>query len=564
MSYTTSKTGIAKFVERCIANGLEHVVCSPGSRNAPLIIAFDKHPQIKTHVIHDERSAAFYALGMALGLKKPVAVTCTSGSALTNYYPAVAEAYYQCVPLIILSADRPEEWVNHGDGQTIMQKEIYGRHVHSFETIEENFDENGDDSTRIDNAFSIANGNWKGPVHFNFPIEEPLYETVETTFDSIEFLPEKTQSYTFQENDLKLIKDRWVKAKKKMILCGQMNEPGRLRQLLHELAGDSSVLVLVENTANVVSSRFVHCIDRTLVAISSDEISAYQPDLLISLGGAVISKKIKTFLRNAPPEHWKVGHEFPEMDTYRCKTKSFECRPDEFIACLLDLDLPGSHSTYGNKWKQKDFQIMDSLTDFYDELEFCDLKAYEVLLDMIPEDTFLHMGNSSVVRYCQLFDPVASIKYFANRGTSGIDGSTSTAFGVALSRPDKLHVFITGDVSFFYDSNALWNTELPENMIIILINNGGGGIFRIIDGPSTSDQLQKYFEARHNFSAEFLCKAYNVAYCVVDNSLSLEREFERLLTDERKQASLMEVCTANLENERVLKRFFTYVGECFK
>ena len=554
---TTAKSGITQFIHACLSNGLNHFVCSPGSRNAPLIIALAEHPDVKTFVIHDERSAAFYALGMALELKSPVAVVCTSGSAMLNYYPAVAEAYYQSVPLVVISADRPSEWINEGDGQTIVQNGVYANHIRSEKTIPEIESIKLVDD--VNEAFDLGNGKWKGPIHFNCPLSEPLYELNEISYKKPTIRTPDVSQFTF--DDLDFIKDKWINSSKKMVLVGQMPMNERLKNFLNHLSSDGDVAVLVENTSNLTSNKFVDCIDRTLTNISDDEIGNFQPNLLITLGGAIISKKIKQFLRDTKlSENWKVGFEFPKMDTYKSLSKSFECSPSVFIEELLKIEKPIDISNYGSKWKQKDFLVQSKLESYMPTVPYSDLKVFETVLDFIPDESYLHMSNSSVVRYCQLFNSVASINYYCNRGTSGIDGSSSTASGVALMSPSKLNVLITGDVSFFYDSNALWINKLPSNLKIILINNGGGGIFRFIDGPSKTNQLEDYFEAKHKFRAEHICKAFNLDYKEVSSGEELEfqvQEFLNLKQDER--PSLLEINTPFNVNGEVLKSYFNFI-----
>lgn len=554
---TTAKSGITQFIKECLNNGLNQFVCSPGSRNAPIIIALDEHPDVKTIVIHDERSAAFYALGMALELKSPVAVVCTSGSAMLNYYPAVAEAYYQSVPLVIISADRPSEWINQGDGQTIVQTGVYVNHIHSEKTISEI--ESNELIKDVNEAFDIGNGDWKGPIHFNCPLSEPLYEVKEIEYINPEVRAPKLSNFIFENNAY--IENKWINSSKKLVLVGQMNLDERLKNFLIHLSGDGDVAVLVENTSNLTYSKFIDCIDRTLTNITEDEITSFQPDLLITLGGAIISKKIKQFLRESKlVENWNVGYEFPEMDTYQSLTKSFQCKPSDFIEELLKIEKPIDISNYGSKWKQKDFQVQSKIESYLPTLPFSDLKVFETVLDFMPDETNLHMSNSSVVRYCQLFNSVDSINYYCNRGTSGIDGSTSTAFGIASMSTEKLNVLITGDISFFYDSNALWNNKLPSNLKVILINNGGGGIFRFIDGPSKTDQLEDYFEAKHNFKAEHICKAFNVEYNEVNDLKELESIIQDFLNStETGSPSLLEINTPSDLNGEVLKSYFNFI-----
>lgn len=558
---STNKSGIKFLIDALIANGITRIVCSPGSRNAPIVIAADVHPQMNTTVVHDERVAGFYALGMSLGSNEPVAVVCTSGSAVVNYFPAVTEAFYQSVPLVVISADRPSEWVNHGDGQTIMQKGVFGNHVLASSEVNESGSQE-EIYRLVEETMLKSNGFQKGPVHFNCPLTEPLYDLEEYESNFIE----KRNSFT-QDNfevDYKSLSEEWNKVKKVMILCGQHSKSQYLNELLNIIADDSSVAVLVENTSNISSKSFVHCIDRTLAGIEND--TDYQPDLLISIGGAIISKKIKKFLRASKgAKHWKVGYEFPDMDTYRLERTSYQTSPEKFFKGLLEQDLKSHKSSFGYNWRKLNMQIQTYLEQEHvvQNSPYSDLSVIDVVLDCIPEGSNIHMANSSLVRYCQLFDPIRSMTYFSNRGTSGIDGSTSTACGIALSQTNKLNVLLTGDVSFFYDSNALWRAERIKNLRIILVNNGGGGIFRIIPGPSGATQLENYFEAHHSANAKGICEAYNVGYMAATGIAEIENSMAEFF-QESDDVKLLEIFTPRMDNAEVLNTFFNNITNKFK
>ena len=558
---TTSKSGISRFIENCVAQGMKHVVASPGSRNAALVIAIDNHPEIEAIVVPDERSAAFFAIGMAQQLKAPVGVVCTSGSAMLNYYPAVAEAFYQSIPLVVITADRPKEWVNHGDGQTIVQSGVYTNHIRAEVEVEEEVgtEEYLQFDAKIAAAFAKATGSWKGPIHFNCPITEPMYGTVKKPEMNV---PGKETETPFElsEDALSKLKESWNSSKKRMILCGQMDyNPGVLNALI-DLCEDASVAVLVENTSNLVHPKFNHCIDRSLSAIAPEEIEDFQPDFLLTIGGAVVSKRIKNFLRNSPIQtHWRVGGAFPEMDTYRHLKYSAAMEPAPFLRALLDMERTMHPTQFGWKWKQRDFTNQEKVPEILSSAPYSDLTVFDIVLDSIPDNAHLHMANSSVVRYCQLFDPIKSIRYYSNRGTSGIDGSSSTAAGASFAKSNELHVLITGDLSFFYDSNAFWNDSVKQNLRVVVINNGGGGIFRIIDGPGSTSQLEKYFETQHKASVKGICEAYDLEYDSADSLEEVEAGMVRLLTVETSgRPAVLEIFTPNELNDGVLKQFFAH------
>ena len=559
---SSNKLIVQKIVSACESYGIKHIVVCPGSRNAPFSIAFDNHPAFSTYVVHDERSAAFFALGMIDQLGSPVAIVCTSGSAIQNFSPAVSEAFYRQLPLVVISADRPKNWIDQGDGQTIRQSNVL--RDHAMYVTELSDDTESDEyswyaNRELNQAFSQVTNPWKGPIHINVGLHEPLYdvqEVKESTFSKVEFVA--TENIIDKEILSNLRKEISGKV---LVLCGQMNRNDSLQKILADFAENTNVAVLVENTSNLSDTRFVHCIDRTLNLISEGEIEKFIPDLLITLGDAVVSKKIKTFLRkNKPKQHWKIGYAFPHMDTYQSVTHIFQTDAVSFFKQILSEQSEIHSNNYGSLWRQKDYLAKDKSVEFLDHVEFSDLQVFDYIFQYLPEKSILHMANSSVVRYCQLFDPIPGIDFYGNRGTSGIDGSTSTAVGASVANQDKLHVLITGDVSFFYDSNALWNNYLGKNLRVILINNSGGGIFRIIPGPSTSPQRDTFFEATHETNAEGLCKSFNVNYQAVNSIFALQTVLTDFFTESLNQRpKVVEIFTPREKNAEVLDEYFQFI-----
>lgn len=558
---TTNHTHIAHLAELCVFHDIHHIVISPGSRNAPLIIAFDEHPDIKTYLIHDERSAAFFALGLADALQKPVAVVCTSGSAPLNYAPAIAEAYYRNVPLLILTADRPIALVDQGDGQTIRQKNVFANYIKaSFELPDFSLTEASLKKSNeiIHNAFNELCSVAQGPVHINIPLSEPLYVTEE-----LQSMPERKPlvavSAVLSDTQKNYIEHSWKKFKKKLIIVGQKNAEKSFLKKLEPLLNQPDVAVLVENTSNLYHfGKIVHCIDRTLAFIGEEEFDKFQPDLLISTGGAVISKKIKAFFRsNKPAENWRVGNYLFEEDTYQSLTKSFAVDATDFLDFVGNIDYP-AESNFGNHWKQKDFLAQEKHLDFLSQTKWCDLKVFEILLDAIPENSVIHMGNSSVVRYCQLFNPIESCRYFSNRGVSGIDGSTSTAAGYASVNSNQLNVMISGDISFIYDSNALWNNHLTSNFRIVVMNNGGGGIFKILEG-SNSVKQKDYFFSPYNADIEKLTRAFDIEYLSASNENELNAVMPAFFSRQFDKPVVLEIKTFSQNNADVLKDYFNFL-----
>lgn len=562
MSLSSSKKGVQLLVSHLNHLEVKHVVISPGSRNAPLIVAFNQHPHFETIVIPDERCAAFHALGMAQQLEKPVVLICTSGSAVLNYYPAVAEALYQNVPLMVISADRPIDWIDQGDGQTIRQENVLKNHVLYYTQLRENHHNDTDswyNSREIAAAYHACNGKVKGPVHINFPFTEPLYgkepmdETIAGLLPSV--IIDGRQHVPAEEEVV--LRSVWKSAEKVMVLVGQHLPNPRLLTALKNLNNLPNVVIMTENTSNMTDRDFVQCIDRTLNGISEEGKSDFAPELLITIGGAIVSKKIKQFFRTYQPKHhWKIGNEFPYMDTYQALTRSLLVEEADFIEALEKYPSE-TNSNFGAKWKQMDFIQEEKAQEYLFQLEtFCDLKVFEFLLDYVPEDSHLHLANSSVIRYSQLFNPVRSLNYWCNRGTSGIDGSISTAAGASWITQEKWHTLIVGDMSFFYDSNAFWSTLKLANFRIFLINNGGGDIFNIIPGPDTTDELKENFVYKHQFKAEGICASYGVRYFKAGSLDEIEQQMEEFYAyDPQQGACVMEIFTNNVENSRELKKF---------
>ena len=494
-------------IQLCNNHNIQHIVISPGSRNAPLTIGFTNHDFFDCYSIVDERSAGFFALGIAQQLQQPVALVCTSGSALVNYFPAVTEAFYSRIPLVVISADRPEHLVNIGDGQTITQPHIFGAHVLYEANLEMAFKKSflkaiKSNNSLIEKALHIANTQ-SGPVHINVPFPEPLYDTIE--IDEQESKPDKiklkSNTFSLSKTDHK----KWNSSKRKMILVG-VNPPHSVQETyLKLLAEDPSIIVLTETTSNLHHPDFFPSIDQLISPLDSTDFETLQPDLLLTFGGMIVSKKIKTFLRTNPPKtHWHIDP-VSANDTFFCLTKHFKRDVNTFFDALSSFDATPIVSIYFETWNHVKVRRQQKHKKYLKSISFSDFMAFDKILKQIPDNYMLQSGNSSTIRYLQLFNLNKTLTVFCNRGTSGIDGSTSTAIGAATVSENPT-VFITGDLSFFYDSNALWNNYTPSNFRIIIINNRGGGIFRILPGNKNSKNFSTFFETNHDLTAEPISK----------------------------------------------------------
>jgi 2-succinyl-5-enolpyruvyl-6-hydroxy-3-cyclohexene-1-carboxylate synthase len=537
-------------IEICLAKGIKNIVISPGSRNAPLTIGFVNNPEFNCYSIADERCAAFFALGIAQQTQKPVAVVCTSGSALLNYYPAFAEAFYSQIPLIVLSADRPQSKIDIGDGQTIRQENVFKNHSLYNANLTETASVEND--LKINKAINIAFAQ-KGPVHINAPFEEPLYQTVSK-------LEVDVTISAFAKRQKKLSMDViieyaaiWNASKKKLILVGE-NKPNKMdAEIIESLAKDDSVVVMTETTSNLYHPSFLNNIDTIITPFSNEEFKDFQPDILITFGGMVVSKRIKAFLRKyQPTHHWHIDT-LRAYDTYGCLTQHFKVNPNQFFNQFLPHAVP-IQSDYRSTYEEVAVLRKRKHQEYLKSIPFSDFKAFEKIIPSLPKGSMLQLSNSSAIRYAQLFDLNSSITVFCNRGTSGIDGSTSTAIGAAVANK-KPAVLISGDVGFLYDSNALWNEYIPKNFKIILINNGGGGIFRILPGHEETPVFNTFFETSHCLTAEQLAKMYGFEYSIASDENSLSKSLNDLYAQNEKP-SILEVFTPTRENDKILLQYF--------
>ena len=537
-------------IEICLAKGITTIIISPGSRNAPLTIGFVNNPAFQCYSIADERAAGFFALGIAQQTNQPVALVCTSGSALLNYYPAFAEAFYSQIPLIVISADRPQSKIDIGDGQTIRQENVFENHSLFNANLHE--DVSTENDLIINEAINTAITD-KGPVHINAPFEEPLYETISELSVTVNIVAAANVTQPISIEDVSEFATIWNNSTKKMILVG-VNEPNAINlNIIDAFAKDESVVVLTETTSNLHHPTFINNIDTIITPFTNADFENFRPEILVTFGGMVVSKRIKAFLRKYKPKHhWHIDS-LRAYDTFGALTKHFEVDPNAFF----NIFLPLTNAIESNYFLQLDaVKALRKLKSniYLDKIPFSDFKVFEKVMQCLPKDSQLQISNSSAIRYAQLIAVDPSIEVYCNRGTSGIDGSTSTAIGAAVANY-KQTVFITGDIGFLYDSNALWNNYIPKNFKIILINNGGGGIFRILPGHEESPVFNTFFETSHCLTAEHLAKMYGFEYSIASDEGSLATSLTALYLQNEKP-SILEIFTPTLKNDSILLQYF--------
>ncbi|MEM9896090.1 MAG: 2-succinyl-5-enolpyruvyl-6-hydroxy-3-cyclohexene-1-carboxylic-acid synthase [Bacteroidota bacterium] len=524
----------------CHQLGVNHAVLSPGSRNAPITISFARHSSIKKYMIPDERSAGFIALGIAQEANEPVVLCCTSGTALLNYGPAVAEAYYRQIPLLVLSADRPPHLIDQRDGQTIRQFEALKNHVkQSYKVpIVKGEPEASSFSHQIIEAFYTALSEPKGPVHINIPFDEPFYPQEDQQLNFEEHIALKIHA-TPEEIDYDAIRQTIQNCGTSAVLVGQTIPDENLQEKLSILSGEVPVL------GGPLSN--VHCSIQHVDGFISANKTQLCPDLLITTGLSILSKNLKGFLRaNKPLVHIHCDPAEVEIDTFQTNPILVKAQ----VSDLLDnIELP-TDPTYLAQWNQEEKAASDKLNNF--KGAYSEVAAYKRIHEAIPEDTCLHLSNSMPVRYADLFGKSAKAQVFSNRGTSGIDGCTSTALGTSLIS-QKQNLLITGELAFLYDRNAFFNQLDVSNLKIIVLNNKGGGIFRLIPGPSKQPELEDYFETRHNFDCRHLCGEHDIRYFSATDFESLDKSLDGFFELENTSA-LLEVFTDPVNNQKVYQQ----------
>lgn len=552
---TTNHEMCRALAELSVAHGVRYAVLSPGSRNAPLLVAFARETGIKHYVVIDERVAAFMALGMASRLQEPVALVCTSGTALLNYAPAVAEAYYRHVPLIVISADRPDEWIDQDDSQTIRQRGIFTPFIKASYhlPVEEENELNMWYATRVVNeALLTAKASCPGPVHINVPLREPLCGTSEYVPGQYRVMQMMKPLRQLAAADLAVLTTEFARHDKIMVFVSQLSPSPAMQSALSHIAALPQVMVLTESVSNVQDTRFIPTVDRVLTAIDNSEKTDFAPSLLITLGGAPISRMAKVFLRRyTPAVHWRIGGEQHIIDTMQCLT----CQIDADPAWLMEqlAQCPPCDSGYAAMWKNREARAGSLHDEFVENTPWCALRAYSILMPSIPRDISLHLSNGTSVRYAQLFNTPQVARTYSNRGVSGIDGSTSTAIGSACA-DDGTTLLITGDMSFVYDAGGLATGYATPRFKIVVLCNGGGGIFRFIKGPSDLPELEECFEVKRRIPVEGYAALYGFRFF---KAASVEELYDVLprFWAEDKQPAMLAIETDGVTDAAVLRAY---------
>lgn len=542
--------------------GVSDAVVCPGSRNAPIVHNLSVCEAIRCRPVTDERSAAFYALGLAIATRRPTVVCVTSGSALLNAMPAVAEAAYQHVPLIVISADRPQQWIDQLDGQTIPQPDALGRFVRKAVQLPEphNDEERWLCRRLVNEAIHLATCRQGAPVHINVPISEPLFEF------SIEQLPQLSRfnnikRAVFKDASMDM-PDAFHEAKRPMIVIGQLAHGTVSHETIRSLSEKYVVMSEPLSNPSYMTIHFDEAIryivsDNSSINDDEDDKTAYYPDYVVYVGDTLVSKPARRFLRNAKAPSCLITPNAADIhDPLMTLTDIVECDSDSINALLASLcDAPDTDERcrFHDRW-QSFLDACAAHADAYapEYSQMATVKYFEEQLADLDIDICVHYANSSAVRLACIY---AQHYVWCNRGVNGIEGSLSTAAGFSLATPD-MTICVIGDLSFFYDQNALWNSNLRGNLRIILLNNRGGGIFRQLPGLSDSPAADDLVMASHENTAQGICTQNDIGYLSAKNMDEMQIGVVTLLTRESERPMLLEVFTDSNDDVKALEKYF--------
>jgi len=498
----TSYNWCLSLFHQFVSNGVQHVAISPGSRSTPLSIAADSTEGLETSIHLDERAGSYFALGLAKATSKPVILICTSGTAAVNYHPAVVEAFYSGVPLIIISADRPPELQNRGAPQTIDQIELYGKHVRGF------FQTTVPSESTQENAITLATDALKqslkpfpGPVHINCPLREPL-EPSDVPFSQFEVSNHLEIS---QETDISEL-EKFLGYEKGLIVVGPMETDPSTCNKISELGNITGWPVVADPASSMRNGPHV----KNCVLISSGEhifrsswIKKHSPDLIIQMGRMPTSKGYKLFLNEIGCENIICTDElgfFPDPENVA--THKVTISPNSLAKGLTQLAKKNEQTDWNKSWGDAEMVASIAIRELVGNSVFDEAGTAMCLEESLPEESCIFVSNSMPIRDLDAFLPssLKRLKVFANRGANGIDGVISTAAGVSKGFSGVPTILFTGDLAFLHDLSGFTSLRrLGSNLTIVVVDNNGGGIFSFL--PIVENEgvnFQKLFHTPHD------------------------------------------------------------------
>ncbi|MEY8346519.1 2-succinyl-5-enolpyruvyl-6-hydroxy-3-cyclohexene-1-carboxylic-acid synthase [Niallia circulans] len=528
-------------ISELVKNGVEHAVISPGSRSTPISLLLAEEEDIKLHVHIDERSAAFFALGIAKASKKPTVLVCTSGTAAANYFPAIVEAKISRIPLIVLTADRPHELRDVGAPQAIDQLDLYGKHVKWF--MEMSTPDNSPGMIRYAKtvgarAVAMAKQHPSGPVHVNIPLREPLIpdlnnlERYRSEDQETRTIQIKTGEFTIHDSyfhDLAASLEA-EEERKGIIICGEIDKEDFSLKILQlaEITGFPIIADPLSQLRSKSADKDV-VIDTYDTFLRNERIkSLLKPDIVIRFGSMPISKPLTIFLReNEKAKQIVIDGGSGYRDPNQLTTEMVYCEEGYFCEQLSSFVSPCSINHYLNKWIEINEKTKKELTKIAEIKEMSEAKLFHCLGEMIPNKAVLFVGNSMPIRDLDTFfhKQKKQVTIIANRGANGIDGTISTALGVGVIKQPLF--LIVGDLTFFHDLNGLILSELYQLPItVILINNNGGGIFSFLPQVELPRHFELLFGTPLNIDFKHAVEMYKGQYQLVNSWNHLEILFQ--------------------------------------
>lgn len=550
----------ANFVDELINNGVEHVIISPGSRSTPLALAFSEHEGIREWVIIDERSAAFFALGLAKQTKSAVALVCTSGTAVANYFPAVVEAHYSRVPLILLTADRPHELRDVGAPQAIDQLHLFGNYVKWFQEMaipEASVEMLSYVRQKASRSVYIAQEGNPGPVHLNFPFREPL--TLDFSLEGIwEHKAYSENSYRYPLDGKKQLTldqleafiNRLKGKQKGLIVCGPQGDDEIFPEKVAELAEQWRLPILADPLSQLRTGRHSKGnIIETYDALLKNEAirERFKPDFIIRFGAMPVSKSYLFFIKeNKNVPQFIVENHSGYREPTGNVTDFIFADPVHFCEGLLELDKPNFSYEWLQEWQAMNETAKNHLLTGVEE-RITEGEAIRGLQKVIPENSTLYVGNSMAVRDVDTFflNDEKNISILANRGANGIDGMVSSGAGAGAAA--ERVTLVLGDLSFFHDMNGLHAVKhYGINLTILLINNNGGGIFSFLSQAENPKHFEALFGTPLNLEFSKAAEMYGANYFNPETEEDLKRDLEE--SYQMRGLSIVEVMTDREEN----------------
>ncbi|MGY3716716.1 2-succinyl-5-enolpyruvyl-6-hydroxy-3-cyclohexene-1-carboxylic-acid synthase [Sutcliffiella cohnii] len=564
---------IGAFVDELVKSGVNEVVISPGSRSTPIAIMMAEHPNLNIKVLIDERSAAFYALGLAKVTGKPVALLCTSGTAATNYYPAIVEAYYSRIPLVVITADRPHELRDVGAPQAIDQIKLYSDYAKWFVEMSLPSEDKGKLQyvrTVAARATGTALASPSGPVHLNFPLAEPLVpdlslENIWTRHHEkkLSIMENNLGKLTITESEAIKISTLLSENKKGVIVCGELKDDEYLRAQIVTLAEKLQYPILADPLSQLRSGvHRKHVIVEGYDAFLRGEhaLQELKPEVIIRFGSMPVSKFLSLYIKKTDCLQLIVDGDGTWRDPTLQATHIIHS--DEALFCeaiLPKLPVVSEQADWLNEFLFINETTKKVLTNHLDDVPLFEGKVISQLQQILPASSCLFVGNSMPIRDLDTFFFTSDkrIKLLANRGANGIDGVVSSA--LAASSVHEHTVLVIGDLSFYHDMNGLLAAKLLNlNITIVLINNNGGGIFSFLP----QSKVEKHFEALFGTPTDLpfghAVALYNGQYDKVENWQDFHEKIERAFST--KGLNVIEVSTNRLENEQLHRKMWENVS----